>query len=89
VIGDFMMKKQLLLVVLLLSAVITNAQTQRITGTVTAQDDKGTLPGVNVKVGETQIGTSTDANGKYSINVPANSKTLIFSLLVLPHRKCQ
>jgi outer membrane receptor protein involved in Fe transport len=76
-----MMKKQLLLVVLLLSAVITNAQTQRITGTVTAQDDKGTLPGVNVKVGETQIGTSTDANGKYSINVPANSKTLIFSFI--------
>ncbi|MCQ6958662.1 SusC/RagA family TonB-linked outer membrane protein [Mucilaginibacter aquariorum] len=76
-----MMKKQLLLVFLLLSAVITNAQTRRITGTVTAQDDKGILPGVNVKVGETQIGTSTDANGKYSINVPENSKTLIFSFI--------
>ena len=76
-----MMKKQLLLVVLLLSVVIANAQTRRITGTVTSQDDKGTLPGVNVKVGETQIGTSTDVNGKYSINVPANSKTLIFSFI--------
>ena len=53
------------------------AQTKVITGTVT--DDNGApLPGVNVVVKGTTVGTITDADGKYSLSVPADAKTLQF-----------
>ncbi|KQM65239.1 hypothetical protein ASE74_10250 [Pedobacter sp. Leaf216] len=57
------------------------AQDRTITGTVTALDDKLPIPGVSVKVKGTTIGASTDANGKYSLSVPANATTLVISSL--------
>lgn len=49
-----------------------------ITGTVT--DKNGVpLPGVNVFVTGTTIGTSTDMSGKYSLDVPADARSLTFS----------
>jgi TonB-linked SusC/RagA family outer membrane protein len=48
-----------------------------ITGTVT--DTKGvTLIGVSVKVKNTQLGATTDANGKFTLNVPDKNVTLQF-----------
>lgn len=56
------------------------AQTRLITGTVTsAAEGEGPIPGVTVQVKGTTIGTVTDANGKYSLSVPQNATTLIFS----------
>ncbi|CAG5001039.1 TonB-dependent receptor P3 [Dyadobacter sp. CECT 9275] len=49
-----------------------------IKGTVTDATGEG-LPGVNVLVKGTAIGTNTDVNGKYEINVPAAESVLIFS----------
>ncbi|MFA6247942.1 MAG: SusC/RagA family TonB-linked outer membrane protein [Mucilaginibacter sp.] len=66
---------------LFFSATVVTAQAQTVTGTVTARSDKGTLPGVSVKVKEAAGGTVTDANGKFSINVPAGGKTLVFSFI--------
>lgn len=44
-------------------------------------DAKGeTLPGVSVKIKGTAIGTSTDADGRYTLNVPDNS-TLVFTYI--------
>ncbi len=57
------------------------AQDRTITGTVTSSDDKLPIPGVSVRVTGTQIGTVTDANGKYSVKVPSGSKTLDFSFI--------
>lgn len=57
------------------------AQDRTITGTVTSQDDKLPIPGVNVKVKGTQIGTSTDGNGKFTISVPSSSSILEFSYI--------
>ena len=55
-------------------------QQKRITGIVT--DSKGLpLPGVNVVVGGVNQGTMTDTEGKYSVDVPQNSKTLVFSFI--------
>lgn len=49
-----------------------------ITGTVA--DEKGvTLIGVSVKVKNTQLGATTDANGKFALNVPNKNVTLIFA----------
>ena len=51
---------------------------QAVTGKVTSADDGSGLPGVSVLVKGTQVGTLTDVDGKYSINVPAGSNTLVF-----------
>jgi TonB-linked SusC/RagA family outer membrane protein len=53
-----------------------------ITGTVTSKTDGSAMPGVNVVIKGTQIGTSTDASGKYSIEVNDEKKiTLVFSYI--------
>lgn len=69
------------LFVLLFFASTAIAQDRTITGTVTSSDDKLPIPGVSVRVTGTQIGTVTDANGKYSIKVPSGSKNLDFSFI--------
>ncbi|MEQ9442564.1 MAG: SusC/RagA family TonB-linked outer membrane protein [Cyclobacteriaceae bacterium] len=50
-----------------------------VTGTVTAEEDGGGLPGVNVLVKGSDTGTVTDIAGQYSINVADENDTLIFS----------
>ncbi|MDF9798719.1 TonB-linked SusC/RagA family outer membrane protein [Catalinimonas alkaloidigena] len=50
-----------------------------VSGTVTSSSDGSSLPGVNVLVKGTMIGTVTDAEGKYSINVPNDDDILVFS----------
>ena len=39
------------------------------------------LPGVNVIVKGTTIGTTTDANGNYTLTVPKSDNVLIFSFI--------
>src|SRR6187431_923326 len=52
------------------------AQTRQISGTVTASDDKSTIPGVNILVKGTSTGTVTDADGKFTLSVDGNSAVL-------------
>ena len=78
------MKKLFLLTVLFVFVGVSTlfAQTRVISGTVTsAVAGEGPIPGVTVVVKGTTIGTTTDANGKYSITVPANATTLVFSYI--------
>lgn len=80
------MKKILLMfAVLLLGLSVHNslqAQDRTITGKVVSADDGASLPGVNVIVKGTTVGTTTTADGRYSIEVPANA-TLVFSFIGL------
>ena len=58
------------------------AQTIVITGTVTsAVEGEGAIPGVTVSVKGTTVGTITDVNGKFSLSVPKNATTLVFSYI--------
>ncbi len=57
-----------------------NLLAQQISGTVTSSKDGSSLPGVSVIVKGTTSGTTTDANGKFSISAPARS-TLVFSFV--------
>ncbi len=78
------MKKLFLLIVLFVFVGVTTllAQTKVITGTITsAVEGEGPIPGVTVQVKGTTIGTTTDVNGKYSIEVPQNATTLVFSYI--------
>jgi TonB-linked SusC/RagA family outer membrane protein len=64
---------------LLFIALHTIAQNRTVTGTVTAREDGLPVPGVTVRLKGTNTGTQTDANGRYSIDVPATAATLEFS----------
>lgn len=58
------------------------AQTKVITGTVTsAVEGEGGIPGVTIQVKGTTVGTLTDQNGNFSITVPQNATTLVFSYI--------
>ncbi|MGB5980629.1 MAG: SusC/RagA family TonB-linked outer membrane protein [Nonlabens sp.] len=71
--------KQFYLLAMIIASVVCSAQT-KITGTVTdAQGEP--LAFANVLEKGTQNGTSTDANGSYSITVSDDDATLIFSYL--------
>lgn len=66
----------------LLQTVTSNAAANalQVTGKVT--DDQGLgLPGVNVIVKGTAVGTTTDVEGMYSLNVPDENGTLVFSYI--------
>jgi len=58
---------------------LTIIQTRKVTGTVTSDDAPEGLPGVNVILKGTNTGTITDLNGDYSIDVPEEGATLVFS----------
>ncbi len=53
----------------------------RVTGTVKSADDGAAIPGVNIVIKGTSIGTTTDVNGGYSLNVPSGDVTLLFSYI--------
>jgi len=61
-------------------AMQVHAQDVRITGKVTDATDGSSLPGVNVLIKNTTTGTSTDIDGKFSLNAKVGS-TLEFSLI--------
>lgn len=50
-----------------------------VSGRVISSEDSESLPGVNVMVKETTMGTITDIDGNYTITVPSGQSTLIFS----------
>lgn len=52
-----------------------------VTGKVTSSEDGSDLPGVSVILKGTNTGTTTDADGKYSINVSDANATLVFSFI--------
>ncbi|SFE66377.1 SusC/RagA family TonB-linked outer membrane protein [Spirosoma endophyticum] len=61
----------------LLAVTRTEVAADPITGTVKGQNGE-TLPGINVVIKNTTKGTSTDANGKFTIDAPADA-ILVFS----------
>ena len=76
------MKNPLLLVVsFLLISTLLSAQTREVSGTVTDQSDGSAIAGANITVKGTSTGTSTDANGKFSLRVATDVTTLIVSFI--------
>ena len=58
--------------------ILINADRQ-IKGKVTDGDTPGGIPGVNVVVKGSQIGTVTDASGNYALEIPETGAILVFS----------
>lgn len=57
------------------------AQSRTISGTVTDAADGSRIPGATVFVKGTSSGTATGENGTYSLSVPQNAQTLVFSFI--------
>lgn len=57
------------------------AQDRRITGRVTDSNENTPLPGVNVVVKGTQLGVATDADGRFTLNVPTGRDVLTISAI--------
>jgi len=71
----------MIFVLAIATAALALGQTVQITGTVTSQEDGLTIPGASVTVKGTTIGTLTGANGAYTLSVPQNATTLVFSFI--------
>lgn len=69
---SLMKKALLLLLVAAISVIQAHAQTRPITGKVTDAKDGAPLFGVTVKIKNTNTGTTTNAEGKFSLNVTGN-----------------
>jgi hypothetical protein len=54
-----------------------------VTGTVTGADDGTPIPGVNVLLKGSSVGTVTDIEGNYQIAVPDDGSVLVFSFIGL------
>ena len=57
------------------------AQGRTLSGKIVAKSDGNPLPGVNVIVKGSSTGSISNANGEYTINLPASTKTIIFSFI--------
>ncbi len=72
----------LILFFAILGSSMVMAQNSRVvTGTVRATENNESLPGVNILVKGTSIGTTTNADGKFSINVADDNAILVFSFI--------
>ncbi|MBN1387868.1 MAG: TonB-dependent receptor [Bacteroidales bacterium] len=78
------MRKFLLTMIIALAPVFliqVLAQVTTVSGVVTASEDGQPLPGVSVVVKGTVIGTTTDVDGKYSLTIPEDARTLVFTFI--------
>ena len=73
------MKNTLLLLCLAFLPMIMTAQQRSITGTV--HIDSVGSPGVNISLKGTTIGTATDVNGHFRLEIPSDSIFIVFSFV--------
>lgn len=75
-----LMKKVVLFFITVLCACLMNAQTVKVTGTVSDMEG-APLPGVTVLVEGTGIGTTTDSKGRYSMAIRTGESNLVYSCI--------
>lgn len=78
--------KALLLSIFALFSFVSFAQTTNVSGRVTDDKNEG-MQGVTVVVKGTTIGVATDAEGKFTLAVPADAKLLVFRFIGYDERE--
>ncbi len=76
-----MSKMYKIILLFLLTASVTFAQTYKVSGVVTSKQTGDKLVGANVYVKGLAVGAATDADGKYEFNIPSGSYTIICSYI--------
>ena len=74
------------IVIILFACNSLSAQERTISGRLTSSEDGTPLPGINIQIKGTDVGTITDVNGNYSITVPVGA-TLVFSFVGMTTRE--
>ncbi|MGM9760789.1 MAG: carboxypeptidase-like regulatory domain-containing protein, partial [Parabacteroides sp.] len=72
-----------LLLCLVISIGFATAQTTKVTGTVTSSEDQLPVIGAAIVVKGTTIGTVSDFEGKFTLDVPKDAKTIFVSYVGL------
>ena len=82
------MKKKLTSVLLFLamSVGVVSAQTSKVTGKVIGEDGEPVI-GASIIVKGTTVGTVTDFDGNFELEVPANGKQLVISYIGMNLKK--
>ena len=75
------LKFLLTIITLIFCSQFISAQNRQISGTITSSDSLKALIGTTVNVKGTNISTSTNKSGKYTLNVPQSATTLVFSFV--------
>ncbi|MDD4108514.1 MAG: SusC/RagA family TonB-linked outer membrane protein [Prolixibacteraceae bacterium] len=68
-------------ILLFMGTLAVTAQTRVITGKVTAAEDGSPIPGVSISVQGTTLGTVSDIDGNFTLQVPQSAQNLIFSFV--------
>lgn len=76
-----MVKPLLFSILLVCACTMAIAQSRVVSGRVTGADDGQPIPGVNIIIQGTSKGTSTDFDGKYSIELAADENVLAFTFI--------
>jgi TonB family protein len=66
-----------------------SGDTRLLTGNVAAAEDGTALPGVNVLIKGTSLGTVTDGQGNYQLSVPVEDTNLIFTFIGFETREVE
>jgi len=85
----FSMKKVVLFIycILIVGVQMGNAQVKSISGTVTSAEDEAPIPGVSVSVKGTTLGTITNNDGYYQLDVPNDAEALVFSFVGMKNKE--
>lgn len=78
--NNYPLVKAGLLWALLLWTTVLQAQDRRISGRILSAADQQPIPGVTILVRNTELGTTSDATGNFSLSVPATA-VLVFSAI--------
>ncbi len=76
-----MKKLKIIFWLFLTATAIVRGQTAQLTGKVTSLDDGSALPGVTISIKGTSSGTMSEIDGTYSLAVPQDATTLVFSFV--------
>ncbi len=75
------MRKFILSLMITVISVMSVMAQRTITGKVSAVEEPEGIPGVNIKIKDSSIGTVTNLEGEYSLVVPDDTQFLIFSFV--------
>ena len=78
---ELLLRNCCLLIFLCFAAFGTNAQDRLVTGVVLSQEEDKPISGASVMAKGMKMGTVTDADGKFSLKLPPQSKTIVFTVV--------
>lgn len=72
-----------------IGTLVVHSQTRVVTGTVTSAEDDMPIPGVSISVAGTTLGTVTNIDGEFQLEVPDNVQTLVVSFVGMKSQDVQ